>query len=105
MKLTKQGAYKYEGITTLVDVELPTEHGFLIWNPALWNVALRVRGREGPSTYHYDLQFSADELAMLVETALTQASEDALTHFNAKTLGAFIRAVLTEKNKPDDNDA
>ena len=75
MKLTKQGAYKYEGITTLVDVELPTEHGFLIWNPALWNVALRVRGLKGPYTYHYDLQFSADELAMLVELLLPRQAK------------------------------
>jgi len=102
VKLIRSGRHKFRTIKILVDVELPTEHGFLLWNTVLRNFTLRMRGLQGPSTYHYDLQFSADELALLVETTLTQASEDGEVHAQAKAIGAFIREVLDEKNKPAD---
>ena len=73
-----------------------------VWLQDQWCLLVNVKRIKEEATYNYDLRFSAAELAFLVEAALTGASKDALTHFNAKTLGAFIREVLDEKNQPKD---
>jgi len=69
------------------------------WLQDQWCLLVNVEGIKEEATYNYDLRFSAAELAFLIEAALTGASKDALTHFNAKTLGDFIREVLDEKNQ------
>jgi hypothetical protein len=73
-----------------------------VWLQDQWCLLVNVKGSKEEATDNYALRFSAAELAFLVEAALTGASKDALTHFNAKTLGAFIREVLDEKNQPKD---
>jgi hypothetical protein len=108
MKLTKRGRYKNKGDKTLIDAKLSLtsiERGYLMWHEEAWDLLLSQTGLAGPSTYDYALKFSADELAMLVETALTGASKEVAIHAQAKAMGAFIREVLDEKNKPDDDDA
>jgi hypothetical protein len=104
MKLTKTGRYKNKGVTTLVDAKLSllSHKGYLTWHEEEWALILSQTGLPGLSTYDYALKFTADELAMLVETALRQASKDGAIHAHAKAMGAFIREVLDETNKPAD---
>jgi hypothetical protein len=61
---------------------------------------LLLKGIKGPSPYEYHVQFSAEELALLVENVLLGASHNGAIHAQAKAMGAFIREVLDVKNKP-----
>jgi hypothetical protein len=105
MKLIKSGVSRNRyNFKTLVNTELAASwhhRNSPKWEQHDWHLFLRVMGRDGTSNYDYNLNFSADELALLVEAALTQASEDVAIHAHAKAIGAFIREVLDEKNKPD----
>jgi hypothetical protein len=67
-----------------------------------WKLFLQVKGIDGPSTYDYHVKFSADELALFIETALIRASQDGAIHAHAIALGSFIREVLNVKNNPAD---
>lgn len=106
MKLIKSGLRRYrDNFRTLVDTELNASGSVRRspkWKQGDWHLFLRVTGRDGTSDYDYDLNFSADELALFVESALTGASKDGAIHAQAKAIGAFIREVLDEKNKPED---
>jgi hypothetical protein len=59
-----------------------------------------VKGIKGSSTYDYHVEFTADDLALLIATALTQVSKGGAIHALAKAIGTFIREVLDVKNQP-----
>jgi len=99
MKLSKHGHYKPEGSTILADAK-----GHSWWLQNRWCLLLGVTDPKGPSTYKYELEFSADELVALVETALTGASK----HFEiqaslkkgiVKGILSLIRKILAKNNQ------
>ena len=99
MKLWKVGHYQFKGITPLVDTQLGPSEPLLVFQHG-WILYLKLKGIKGPTTYDYNLEFSADELALLVEKTLIGASKEVAIHAQAKAMGAFIREVLDVKNKP-----
>lgn len=100
MKLFRIGHYQDKGITPLADGKLELKPSTL-FNKG-WELLISLAGIEGKTTYNYHVQFSANELALFVETALIGASQDGAIHAQAKAMGAFIREVLDKKNKPAD---
>jgi hypothetical protein len=107
MKLIKSGAYKDKGDTLLANRELESGkahyRGVPTWLPDKWDLCVRIKGIEGrfegKSTYDYDFHLSSSELALMVESALTGATNDAAIHAQAKAIGAFIREALDVKHK------
>ena len=57
-----------------------------------------LAGPEGPSTYEYAVEFSGDELALMVENALMESTMDKGVNAQAKAIGAYIREILDDKH-------
>jgi hypothetical protein len=99
MKLSKIGYSQDKDVTILADNQLGPLEPWVAFQDG-WILLLQLKGIEGPSTYDYHVQFSAAELALLVENALIGASQNGAIHAQAKGMGAVIREVLDVKNKP-----
>jgi hypothetical protein len=102
MELTRRGLFRNRGTRTLANVKLdsPPPSWVLKWVADDRKLLLRMDGRDDKAQYQYKLQFSADELALFIETVLIGASQDGAIHAQAKAMGNYIREVLDKKNKP-----
>ncbi len=97
MKITRTGYYKDKGTSLLVDAPMP-EMGEPSWCLLRWRLTMLLAGPEGRSTYEYAVEFSADELALMVENALMESASDKGVDAQAKAIGDYIREILDEKH-------
>ncbi len=107
MKIARSGYYKNNGTTTLANTPLNAVKlgccGGPSWNLGTWEMFLRIKGVEGPSTYDYHLHLSGEDIAMIIESSLIGASNEVAVHAEAKAIAAYIREVLDPKHKPKTN--
>lgn len=108
MKLFRQGHYKNKGRVLLLDRLIEVNKSKYRWKSPRWDeekseLHVRLKGVEDDTTYDYELSFSPDDLAALVETALrdraTTSGEFAMA---ASTVALIKELLLFEDSKPDD---
>jgi hypothetical protein len=103
MKIKRRGYYKNKGSARLVDTDIiaqkPDGYFYPTWDADDSVLRFTVKGIQGSTTYEYDLELSARELAFLTDTALTAASKEVAIHAHSKSIAAFIREALHAKHK------
>ena len=92
MKLSKKAYSRRERERVLVDATVQNA----AWNPATGTVAFTVKGSDGPSTYNYKFQFTADELESLFSTTVAKSAADATGQAACKAFITFWRELVTK---------
>lgn len=65
------------------------------WEKDEWALRFTVPGRQGKTTYYYSISLSGDELARLVDVAISESTGDVAARAFGKAVGCFLREIIT----------
>jgi hypothetical protein len=106
MKIERRGYERNKGYTLLVESDVcgidKDSYFHPKWNAAANRLCFTIDGVKGVprnTTYEYHIEFSASELARLIDLALTSASGEISIHAQAKSIAAFIQEALHKKHR------
>lgn len=106
MKIYARGYYRSRGTKPLAEAPLEenTDPDFFLprlrkphWDEMRKELAVRIKGEEGPTTHEYELVFTVDDLALMLLAAFQRQSKDETLGIYARAMADHIRQALTSK--------